>query len=262
MPPPKPPPPGPPRPPRPPGPPPNCGRGKVAFRLSRNFSSVNAPVFSLSQSPHHLAKALLNSSRVRRPSLLLSAIANRAGPTKRAGPPPRPPGPPGTPSGGGGKMVASPSTNLSWSTLDDLPGSSLSNHASASAMNSFCVSFWSLFLSPLSNICRHNMFPGPPPGPPRPPPPPGGGPPPPGPRNSPGGPPRGPGWPVEVDGLPRPSPRLPVLIALRIKTLSPEMIGVLVPSPGILVFHFTFFVSLHSVGGSPVPTPFCDGPRQ
>jgi hypothetical protein len=35
-----------------------------------------------------------------------------------------------------------------------------------------------------------------------------------------------------------------------------------VPRPGTLTFHFTFFVSLHSIGGSPVgETPFINGPR-
>jgi len=40
------------------------------------------------------------------------------------------------------------------------------------------------------------------------------------------------------------------------------MTGVAVPSPGSVIFHFTFLVSLHSVGGLACgATPFWSGPR-
>ena len=50
---------------------------------------------------------------------------------------------------------------------------------------------------------------------------------------------------------------------MRIKTWSSQMIGVDVPLPGIWVFHRTFRVSLHSVGGvAEGETPLACGPRQ
>jgi len=40
------------------------------------------------------------------------------------------------------------------------------------------------------------------------------------------------------------------------------MIGVEVPKPGIFVFHFTLFVSVHVVGGFAAgDTPVPEGPR-
>ena len=55
---------------------------------------------------------------------------------------------------------------------------------------------------------------------------------------------------------------LPVGMAVRTKTLFSQMTGVAVPAPGILTFHLTFLVSLHSVGGSAWgATPLWRGPR-
>jgi hypothetical protein len=46
------------------------------------------------------------------------------------------------------------------------------------------------------------------------------------------------------------------------KTCSFQTIGVEVPKPGIFIFHFTFSVSLHAVGGfAPAAVPFASGPR-
>ena len=46
------------------------------------------------------------------------------------------------------------------------------------------------------------------------------------------------------------------------KTWFSQTTGVDVPLPGTFAFHFTFLVSLHSIGGSPVgETPLVDGPR-
>src|SRR5688572_17808011 len=51
-------------------------------------------------------------------------------------------------------------------------------------------------------------------------------------------------------------------MAVWMKTLSPQMIGVAWPSPGILIFHLMFSVSLHLVGGLALgATPFWSGPR-
>src|SRR4030095_14915258 len=50
--------------------------------------------------------------------------------------------------------------------------------------------------------------------------------------------------------------------AERTNTLSPQMTGVPDPRPGISTFQRTFFVSLHSRGGSAVlETPVAYGPR-
>ena len=46
------------------------------------------------------------------------------------------------------------------------------------------------------------------------------------------------------------------------KTLSPQMIGVENPRPGILIFHLRFSVSFHVMGGAPPEDPLLDGPRQ
>src|SRR4051812_2175694 len=55
---------------------------------------------------------------------------------------------------------------------------------------------------------------------------------------------------------------LPVGIAVCRKTWFSQITGVEVPLPGTFTFHFTFFVSPHSVGGSPAgETPFINGPR-
>src|SRR5258707_807798 len=55
---------------------------------------------------------------------------------------------------------------------------------------------------------------------------------------------------------------LPVGMAACRKTWFSQTTGVDVPLPGTFAFHFTFFVSLHSIGGSPVgETPLVDGPR-
>src|SRR5262245_22929919 len=99
-PPPGPPPPRPPRPPGPPWPPPppaRFGRGSAAFRPSRSLSSLSEPVFSVSQSPNHFAKAPFNSARVREPSLSVSATPKNAGAVvwlRRRPPPGCPPWPP------------------------------------------------------------------------------------------------------------------------------------------------------------------------
>src|SRR4051794_10686638 len=77
---------------------------------------------------------------------------------------------------------------------------------------------------------------------------------------------------------PPPPPRLPpppaagavagaavfwfVAMAVWMKTLSPETIGVAVPRPGSFTFQRTFCVSLQFVGGSaPAAVPFASGPR-
>src|SRR5262245_6562655 len=54
----------------------------------------------------------------------------------------------------------------------------------------------------------------------------------------------------------------PVGIAVRMKILSPQMIGVADPEPGIATFHLMFLVSLHSTGGCAVTeVPVHSGPR-
>ena len=51
-------------------------------------------------------------------------------------------------------------------------------------------------------------------------------------------------------------------MAVKMKMRLPEIIGVEVPNPGVLIFHFTFLVSLHCDGGSASgATPVASGPR-
>ena len=60
-----------------------------------------------------------------------------------------------------------------------------------------------------------------------------------------------------VNGL-----RAPTSSAAVTKISSPQTIGEEWPSPGSSIFHFTFFVSLHSRGGFPCSaTPVPSGPR-
>src|SRR5262245_1026338 len=57
-------------------------------------------------------------------------------------------------------------------------------------------------------------------------------------------------------------PVRPAGIAVSTNTLSPHTTGEADPRPGISVFQRTFFVSLHSIGGSAVrETPVAYGPR-
>lgn len=146
------PPPGPPGPPGPP-PPPKFGRGKAAFNPSRILFSSSEPLLSVSQSTNHFAKVLFSSTRVSEPSLSLSAAEKNPRPMKPPPPGPRPPpggrapsglAPPGGPNPcGGGSTSRNFAVNCSWLNLPVLSGSSLSNHASARAVNSSFVSFWS-----------------------------------------------------------------------------------------------------------------------
>jgi hypothetical protein len=54
----------------------------------------------------------------------------------------------------------------------------------------------------------------------------------------------------------------PVGIAVWMKILSSQMMGVAFPLPGTLIFHRIFSDSLHVVGGSAEgATPVCEGPR-
>src|SRR4030095_6245670 len=107
------------------------------------------------------------------PSLSASAAANKPGPMNLPGPkpprlpndcpPPEPPGPgppsgggpsPGGPKpGGGGNNSGILSTNCSWFILPVLSASNLSNHVSASAVNSSFVNFSSEFLLAFVIIC-------------------------------------------------------------------------------------------------------------
>src|SRR5688500_5945402 len=67
----------------------------------------------------------------------------------------------------------------------------------------------------------------------------------------------GPGTAVGISAL-----FLPVGTAVWIKIWSPQTIGVPVPRPGTLTFHFTFSVALHFTGGSAFgPSPVPSGPR-
>jgi hypothetical protein len=51
-------------------------------------------------------------------------------------------------------------------------------------------------------------------------------------------------------------------MAARRNTFCSQTMGVENPEPGTADFHFTFFVPLHSTGGSAfVETPLRDGPR-
>ena len=59
-----------------------------------------------------------------------------------------------------------------------------------------------------------------------------------------------------------PAPSKPTGTADSTNTFSPQMTGVPDPRPGISTFQRTFFVSLHSSGGSAVfDTPVAYGPR-
>src|SRR5688572_32445383 len=67
----------------------------------------------------------------------------------------------------------------------------------------------------------------------------------------------GPGTAVGISAI-----FLPVGTAVWIKIWSPQTIGVPVPRPRILTFHFTFSVALHFTGGSAFgPSPVPSGPR-
>ena len=56
---------------------------------------------------------------------------------------------------------------------------------------------------------------------------------------------------------------LPVFSAVRTKSWSPQMTGVELPEPGILIFHRIFLPSENSFGGLPPgATPLAAGPRQ
>src|SRR5439155_25984454 len=55
---------------------------------------------------------------------------------------------------------------------------------------------------------------------------------------------------------------LPIGIAVRMNTRSPQMIGVESPSPGTFTFHLIWLVSLQLSGGSARDaTPLANGPR-
>ena len=64
-------------------------------------------------------------------------------------------------------------------------------------------------------------------------------------------------------GLGRDGSTLSVLMAVRIKTLLPQMMGEALPYPSMGIFHWIFLSSLQFVGGLAVEeAPVASGPRQ
>jgi hypothetical protein len=67
---------------------------------------------------------------------------------------------------------------------------------------------------------------------------------------------------MDISRLYAASPARPAGTADSTNTRSPQTMGEADPRPGISTFQRTFFVSLHSVGGSPYfETPVAYGPR-